>query len=176
MVPSRLQRGGLVESVRLKKAKMIRYFLMDVDGVMTDGTISLNENGEETQKFSIYDGQGVSLLHAANIGVGILSGRKIPCVIRRADDLKIRDLSLGVTDKLASYHEMAQRHGLRDEEVAYMGDDLPDLPVLMAVGFSIAPGNAVTAVLKKVDWVTKRCGGAGAVREAIDFILAAKGL
>ena len=158
----------------LEKAKKIRYLLLDVDGVMTNGTLYFDENGKEVKGFSIYDGHGINLLKDADIGVGIISGRTSPVVAWRASDLNIADVHQGVRNKLSAYEMILKKYRLKDESVAYIGDDLIDLPLLRRVGFPIAVPNAIDEVKKEVDWVTKRMGGEGAVREVIDFILSAQ--
>lgn len=158
----------------LEKAKKIKYLLLDVDGVLTNGTVFVNENGEACLGFSIYDGMGIALFKKAGFDVGFLSGRASMAVAKRASMLGVSDCYLGIADKSAIYSEILIKHGLKDCEVAYAGDDLIDLPVLRRVGFSVAVPNAVDAVLKEVDWVTERKGGEGAVRELIDAILLAR--
>ncbi len=148
--------------------------MLDVDGVMTNGLLFFDENGREIKAFSIYDGHGIVLLRAAGIGVGILSGRTSPVVTWRAKELRIEDVYQGIHEKLTSYEIILKKRELEDEEIAYIGDDLIDLPVLRKVGLSVAVANAAEAVKKEVDWVTERRGGDGAVREVIDFILSAK--
>ena len=157
-----------------KKAKEIRYLLLDVDGVMTNGMLFFDENGNELKAFSVYDGHGIVLLRTVGIGVGILSGRTSPVVTWRAKELRIEDVYQGVFDKMTAYETILKKRRLRDEEVAYIGDDLIDLPILRKVGLSIAVANAIDSVKKEVDWVTSRRGGEGAVREVIDFILSAR--
>jgi 3-deoxy-D-manno-octulosonate 8-phosphate phosphatase (KDO 8-P phosphatase) len=155
----------------IKKAKQIRYLLLDVDGVMTNGMLFFDENGNELKSFSVYDGHGIVLLRSADIRVGILSGRTSPVVTWRAKELRIEDVYQGVFDKITAYETILKKHRLQDDEVAYIGDDLIDLPILRKVGLSVAVPNAVDLVKKEVDWVTSRRGGEGAVREVIDFIL-----
>ncbi|HZR47339.1 MAG TPA: HAD hydrolase family protein, partial [Candidatus Manganitrophaceae bacterium] len=140
----------------------------------TNGTLFFDESGRELKGFSIYDGHGIVLLRTAEIGVGILSGRTSSVVSWRAKELRIEDVYQGIHDKVAAYEIILKKHQLMDEEVAYVGDDLIDLPVLRRAGLSIAVANAMDQVKKEVDWVTKRRGGEGAVREVIDFLLSAK--
>ncbi|MFQ5543781.1 MAG: KdsC family phosphatase [Nitrospiria bacterium] len=160
----------------LEKARNVRYLLLDVDGVMTNGFLFFDEEGREIKAFSIYDGLGITLLHKYHVGVGIISGRTSVNVIKRAKDLKIRDLYQGIGDKIVAYEEILNKYQLVDEDIAFIGDDLIDLPVLRRVGFSVAVANAVDRVKKEVDWVTKRSGGEGAVREVIDLILSSQGI
>ncbi|MDC4226993.1 MAG: HAD-IIIA family hydrolase [Candidatus Manganitrophus sp.] len=139
----------------------IRYLLLDVDGVMTDGTLYFDENGREIKGFSIYDGHGIRLLQRARIGVGIISGRSSAVVAWRAKELGIEDVHQGSRDKVAAYEMIKAKHRLQDEAVAFIGDDLIDLTLLRRVGFSIAVASAVDAVKQEVDWVTKKGEGRG---------------
>lgn len=166
-----MKRRPVPLSQRRQKAMRIRYLLLDVDGVMTDGILYFDENGREIKGFSIYDGHGIRLLQRARIGVGIISGRSSAVVAWRAKELGIEDVHQGSRDKEAAYEMIKAKHRLQDEAVAFIGDDLIDLTLLRRVGFSIAVASAVDAVKQEVDWVTKKRGGEGAVREVIDFIL-----
>lgn len=158
----------------LEKAKRIRYLLLDVDGVMTNGLLMFDEDGREMKAFSVHDGLGVTLFRRAGLGVGIISGRTSPVVALRAKELQIDDLIQGSRDKLLDYDEIKKKRQLDDIAVAFVGDDLIDIPLLKKVGFSIAVANAVDPVKKIVDMITERKGGEGAVREVIDFILTAQ--
>ncbi len=166
-----MKRAGATLSQRRQKAKRVRYLLLDVDGVMTDGTLYFDESGREIKGFSIYDGHGIRLLKKAQIGVGIISGRTSAVVEWRAKDLGIEDVHQGSRDKVAAYEIIRAKHRLEDEAVAFIGDDLIDIPLLRRVGFSIAVASAIDSVKREVDWVTQKKGGEGAIREVIDFIL-----
>lgn len=163
--------GLAKDGLLLEKVRLIRYLVLDVDGVLTNGQLTFDEEGREIKSFSIYDGLGIDLLQGAGIGVGIVSGRRSPIVTRRAGELRIADVFQGFKDKLGPYEEIKIKRQLDDRAVAFIGDDLIDLPLLRKVGLSVAVGNAVDAVKQAVDWVTERKGGEGAVREVIDFIL-----
>lgn len=156
------------------KAREIRAFFLDVDGVLTDGSFYLTPQGDELKRFHTHDGLGLQRLQQQGILVAIISGRHSETVAHRMRELKIQHVFQGITTKLTAYEALLQQFKLSDQAVAYMGDDLPDLPVLTRVGFSIAPANAVLPVRQKVDWVTNREGGNAAVREACEFILFAK--
>jgi 3-deoxy-D-manno-octulosonate 8-phosphate phosphatase (KDO 8-P phosphatase) len=158
-----------------ERARKIRYLLLDVDGVLTDGTVYLNKDGEDSVGFSIYDGMGIVLCRKANLQVGFLSGRDSLAVARRAADLSIEDCYLGILDKIKVYSELLIKYGLKDDEVAYVGDDIIDLPILRRVGLSVSVPNAMEVVKKEVDYVTQKKGGEGAVREFIDLLLFALG-
>jgi len=159
----------------IAKARKIRMLLLDVDGVLTDGKIYLDDHGLEMKSFDLHDGHGIKLLHKAGIQVGIISGRSSTSVNVRAKQLAIEEIHQGVADKMKVYEEILHRHQLKDEEIAYIGDDLVDLPLLRRAGLSVVVANAHDAVKRDVDWVTKRGGGSGAVREVVDYLLKAQG-
>jgi len=166
-----LPQGRLSQEEVLKKARRIRYLILDVDGVMTNGLLYFDESGREIKGFSIYDGLGIALLKEAGIGVGIISGRDSPVLRHRARELKIEDVYQGIRNKVSAYEQIALKYQLDDHMVAFVGDDLIDLPLLRRAGLSIGVANAVAAVKDVVDWVTERRGGEGAVREVADLIL-----
>lgn len=164
-----------MDNIFREKARHIRMLLMDVDGVLTDGTFERQPKGE-VKRFHSRDGIGLVLARRAGLKLGWISGRKSPAVVERARELEIGFVRLGVADKLVAYKEALAREGLTENEVAYIGDDLPDLPVLSRVGLSVAVSDAHAEVRSRVDYVTRARGGFGAVRELVDQILAAKGL
>jgi len=153
----------------------IRLLVLDVDGVMTDGRIILDSRGGETKAFDVRDGHGLKLLQRAGFLVGIITGRMSPVVDLRARELGIDLIYQGARDKLAPYREMRDRLGLKDEQVAYAGDDLVDLPLLRTVGWSITVPEAPDEVKAEVDYITRHAGGRGAVREICDLILKTTG-
>jgi 3-deoxy-D-manno-octulosonate 8-phosphate phosphatase (KDO 8-P phosphatase) len=155
-------------SVMLKKIKLL---LLDVDGVLTDGGIYYSNSGDEYKKFNIQDGYGITKLRRSGINVGIITGRISNLVARRAEELGITEIYQNLEDKLVAYDSIKKKFNLKDEDIAYIGDDEFDLPVLDLVGFSAAPMDAVPAVKKQVHYVCKRSGGDGAVREVIEMIL-----
>jgi 3-deoxy-D-manno-octulosonate 8-phosphate phosphatase (KDO 8-P phosphatase) len=156
------------------KAARIRLLLFDVDGVLTDGTLTLHADGTESKRFHIRDGAAVGWAHRAGLLVGLLSARPSAATTRRAAQLAIRILSQHRHDKLEAYERIVQRHQLTDAEVAYMGDDLLDLPVLARAGLSAAPADAPADVAARVDLVTRARGGHGAARELIELVLRAQ--
>ena len=158
----------------IEKARRIKFLLLDVDGVMTDGTIYLDADGRETKAFNIYDGSGIHLIRKAGVQVGIITGRQSPIVEHRARELQITEVHQKILDKLKVYDELLRKYGLHDSEMAYMGDDVIDLPVLERVGLSVAVPNAHPDVKNRVDWVTQKAGGYGAVRELTDLLLTAR--
>jgi len=145
-----------------------------MDGVLTDGRILLNADGSESKQFSIRDGTGIVWAHRAGLRTGILSGRQSRATTVRARQLGIAIVRQQSGDKLTVYQDLLAAEGLSHEEVAFMGDDILDLPVLSVVGLSAAPADAVPDVRSRVHWVSTRVGGDGAVREFIELILAAQ--
>lgn len=151
--------------------KNIKLVIVDVDGVLTDGAISIDSEGRETKTFHVLDGTGIAYLHRVGIKVAIISGRTCKAVIHRASELGIEDVYQGAKIKLDAYKELLQKYALRDEEVCYIGDDLIDLPILYRVGFPVAVANATPLVKQRSAYVTKAKGGCGAVREVAEKIL-----
>jgi 3-deoxy-D-manno-octulosonate 8-phosphate phosphatase (KDO 8-P phosphatase) len=154
------------------QARKIKMVLLDVDGVLTDGGLYYTADGHESKRFHAHDGYGIVRGREAGLTFGIISGRTTPIVNARARVLKIDEVIQGVDDKLAAFRSLQKRCGLADGEFAFIGDDLFDIPLLKTVGFSVAPRNALPAVKKVVDYVTRVPGGEGAVREFVDLILA----
>jgi 3-deoxy-D-manno-octulosonate 8-phosphate phosphatase (KDO 8-P phosphatase) len=157
------------------RLRRIRLLLFDVDGVLTNGTILLHPDGSESKMFHIRDGAAIVWAQRAGMQVGLLSARTSEATTRRAQQLGISIVIQGRPDKLAGYEEVRQQTGLGDDEIAYMGDDLQDLPVLRRVGFSAAPADAPSAVRAHVAWVSRTGGGQGAVREMVEHVLQAQG-
>lgn len=156
------------------KLKKIKMLIMDVDGVLTDGSIVYSSQGEEIKTFNVHDGYGIELLRLSGIHPAIITGRNSKIVETRARDLKIEDLVQGTIDKVPAAESFAKKYNLSFEEIAFIGDDLFDIPLLQKVGFSCAPKNARKEVKRIVDYVTKQEGGKGAVREVIDMIIETK--
>lgn len=159
-----------------EKIKKIRLLLLDVDGVMTDGSITIDNNGVESKSFYVRDGHGIKLLQRAGVKVGIITGRESKVVLHRAAELGIEIVYQGMKVKMDALTRILEDEKLSFEEVAYMGDDVVDLPVLKKSGFSVAVADASPHVIPHVDFVTKKRGGRGAVREVTDLILERKGL
>ncbi len=159
----------------LIRAKKIELLLLDVDGVLTDGTILYTEEGGESKAFNTQDGLGLRLLQDAGVGVGLITARLSGAVAKRAADLGFAHLYDGREDKAAAYQEVLEKTELVPAQTAYMGDDLLDLPVLLKVGCSFAPANAVPEVRQRVHYTTIHAGGSGAVREVCEMILEARG-
>jgi YrbI family 3-deoxy-D-manno-octulosonate 8-phosphate phosphatase len=154
--------------------KPIRLVATDVDGVLTDAGMYYTEFGDELKKFNTRDGMGIKLLQKAGLITAIVTQERTKLVARRADKLAIPELHQGVMDKLSCLREMAHKYGLTLKEVAYIGDDVNDLEALRSAGFSAAPADALPPILKAVQYVCRKKGGEGAVREIADLILAAQ--
>lgn len=159
----------------LERTRAIKLLLLDVDGVLTDGTLYFGNDGEAMKAFNIYDGIGIKWLQRNGIQVGIVTGRSSEIVARRTKDLGITIVVQGREDKLVAVRELAAQLKLQLNEIAYMGDDLPDLTAIFECGVGFAPANASDAILNIADWVTPARGGEGAVREVCEFILKAQG-
>lgn len=157
-----------------EKVINIKFLLLDVDGVLTDGKIIIDSFGNELKSFHIKDGHGIFLIKSAGMEVGIISGRYSRTVEHRAKELNIAEVHQGARDKVKVYEEIKAKYKLSDEAVAFMGDDLIDIPLLRKVGFSATTADAVNEVKEIADMITERKGGEGAVREVIDFILKTK--
>ncbi|HYQ81617.1 MAG TPA: HAD hydrolase family protein, partial [Anaeromyxobacteraceae bacterium] len=157
------------------RAARVRLLLLDVDGVLTDGRLWYGPEGETVKAFDVRDGHGLVMLRD-HVEVGILSGRPAGPTQSRLADLRIRHASFGNREKLPAYQSLAASLGVADEEVAFMGDDVNDLPVLRRVGLSACPADAAPEVLREARLVSRARGGRGAVRELCELILKAKGL
>src|SRR6266576_103609 len=157
------------------KAKKIQLLLLDVDGVLTDGRIIIDERGVETKQFHVRDGQGIALLLRSGIDVGFITSRSSRSVRRRAQELGVRLVRQAVKNKLQTYNEIKRARRFEDAQIAYMGDDLVDLPVLRQAGLSICVADSWPELISRVDMVTAALGGRGAVREVADFLLKAQG-
>ncbi len=153
----------------------VDLLLLDVDGVLTDGRVVIDDNGVETKAFDVTDGHGLKLLGRAGVEVGLVTGRRSRVVEHRAAELGIREVHQRVLDKLAVVREVLTRLGVPPDRVAYMGDDLVDLPVLTQFGLGITVPDAPTYVRERAHWVTGRPGGRGAVREVCEAVLRARG-
>ncbi|HYM26132.1 MAG TPA: HAD hydrolase family protein [Vicinamibacterales bacterium] len=157
------------------KAAQVSLLLFDVDGVLTDGKILVHGDGTESKRFDIRDGTALVWARRAGLTVGLLSARSSAATDQRASQLGITLVRQGVASKLDTYSEILRDLQLTDERVAYMGDDVLDLPVLLRTGLSAAPADAMEDVRSRVDWVSGRNGGDGAARELVELILRARG-
>lgn len=166
----RLNNPGLVD-----RARHIRLLVLDVDGVMTDGQLYFQADGQEIKAFSTPDGQGIKILRQAGIDVALITGRESPMVSRRATALGIEHVIQGRDDKLTVLKELLATLELDFSQVAYCGDDLPDLAPIKYAGLGISVPNAPAYIREHADWVTERSGGFGAVREICDALLELQG-
>jgi len=157
-----------------EKAARIKLFVVDVDGVMTDGRIIINDRGEETKAFDVKDGLGLKMLSRQGIDVVILTGRESGVVSHRAKELGIKSVYQGVADKRETLRRLMQKKEIDRSQVCAMGDDLPDLAMFEEAGLCIAVSDAVAEVRRHADVITRRRGGFGAVREACDWILSCR--
>ncbi|MEL6711306.1 MAG: HAD hydrolase family protein [Pseudomonadota bacterium] len=158
-----------------QKAVTITHFIFDIDGVMTDGRLFFNEQGEVVKSFHVRDGLGLQLLQRVGIRVAVISGRKSPIVTNRLNALGIHEIYQGVADKGDAYNNFKQQHQLQNQHIAYMGDDLIDLPVLCQAGLAISVADAHEQVRRQAHWCTSNPGGQGAVREACEWLLQIQG-
>ncbi len=156
------------------RAKKIKLLLLDVDGVLTDGRLYFSNQGDEFKAFSTLDGHGLKMLQKSGVKVGIITGRTSNLVAKRASDLGIKILIQGREDKWDALQEILQEHPTSLDEIAFMGDDWPDLTVMCCVGLALAPANAHFSVSERAHWLSKARGGEGAVREACDLIMTAQ--
>jgi 3-deoxy-D-manno-octulosonate 8-phosphate phosphatase (KDO 8-P phosphatase) len=158
------------------RASRIRLLLLDVDGVLTDASVAVSATaGKEAKTFSIRDGAGIVWARREGLEIGVLSGRASGATRRRAAELGIELVIEEGPDKKAAFDRLLASSGRPLDEIAYMGDDLPDLPILVRVGLAAAPADAVTEVARRVHWRSSHAGGRGAVREFIELILQARG-
>lgn len=160
----------------LAKASPVKLLLLDVDGVLTDGSLFYSSSGEEIKTFNTQDGLGLRLLQDAGIEVGIITARKSTIVQKRAEELKIRYLYQGAKNKYSAYQDILQKTGFKPFEICYMGDDWLDLVLLQRVGLAVSPANGVEEVRAAAHYITRKEGGNGAVREICNLILKSKGV
>lgn len=156
-------------------ARNIKLLICDVDGVLSDGKVYFNNQGDELKNFNIKDGLGIKLLQKSGIKVAIITGRNSKIVAHRANELGIEILYQGRSDKRETFQEIIESLNLSPEQVAHIGDDLPDLPLMKKAGLGMAVNDAHSFVKQNADWVATKNGGQGAVREAADMLLEAQG-
>jgi len=160
----------------ISKAENIRLVIFDIDGVLTNGGLQFDAEGREYKTFNSLDGHGIRMLLECGIQAAVITGRQSRMVDRRMDELGVKLVFQGYRDKRPAFVELLNRTGFEKSQIAYMGDDLPDLSIMSQVGLAIAVQNAHTYVKQQADWTTEASGGAGAAREAIDLILNAQNL
>lgn len=159
----------------MNKAASIRLVIFDVDGVLTDGSLFLGDDGQEYKAFNSRDGHGMKMLQATGVEIGIITGRTSKVVSYRMDSLGIKHVYQGQEAKLPAYEELIQRLGLSMEQVAYVGDDVVDLPIMLRTGFAIAVQDAHPLVKQHSHWITPNCGGRAAARDVCELIMQAQG-
>ena len=163
-----------------KRAAQVEVLLMDVDGTMTDGSVTLLSQNEEIaleiKTFDAHDGQGLTLAHTAGLRTGCITGRQSSALLRRANEMNMEFIYMKQPLKLPAYEEIIRKTGVSEAAVAYIGDDLPDLPVMHRAGLAVAVRNAVPEVKKAAHYTTKALAGHGAIRETIELILKSKGI
>jgi 3-deoxy-D-manno-octulosonate 8-phosphate phosphatase (KDO 8-P phosphatase) len=158
-----------------ENAARVTLLLLDVDGVLTDGRIVYDADGREIKAFYVRDGHGIKMVQQAGVEVGIITGRQSAIVEHRARELGITLVRQNVGDKMAAWRDVVREKGLSPPQTAYVGDDILDVPLMRAVGFAAAVGDAEPCVIDAADYVAARPGGGGAVREITDFLLHARG-
>ena len=163
-----------------RRAAKIRLLLMDVDGTMTDGSVTLlsqtNGTALEIKTFDAHDGQGLTLAQTAGLRTGCITGRESAALLRRAHEMKMEFIYMKQAVKMPAYEEILRKAEVPDSAVAFIGDDLPDLPLMHRTGLAIAVGNAVPEVKQAAHYTTKALAGHGAVREAVELVLKSKGI
>ena len=157
-----------------KLAKNVKLLILDVDGVLTDNGLYLDDKGIESKRFNVVDGMGIWLAHKAGIKVALISGRPSKATQFRASQLRIKHVYLGQPDKIKAYRRLRTNLKLKDDQIAYMGDDILDVPLLKQVGLPICVRNANPKVKRFARLVTKAKGGDGAVREVVEMLLKAR--
>ena len=168
------KRSLIPEELQARTAK-VKLLIMDVDGVLTDGRIFIRDNGEEIKSFHTLDGHGLKMLHAAGVRTAIITGRDAPSVAVRVQQLGINYYFKGISDKLAAYGELLAQAGVAEDECAYIGDDVVDLPVMLRCGLSAAVPEAHWLVRKHAGYITQSGAGCGAVRELCELVMQAQG-
>lgn len=164
-----------VDADVVRRAKAVRLLLLDVDGVLTDGGLRYDDGGGEAKTFNVLDGHGLKLLQGQGVPVGIVTSRQSPLVQRRARELGLTHLRQGCGDKRTALEALLAETRLGADAVAFVGDDVIDLPAMRRVGLAVAVANAHPEVRARAHWTTQKAGGHGAVREVCDLLLAAQG-
>ena len=158
-----------------RRASHIKLLLMDCDGVLTDGRLWLTEDGNEQKSFNTHDGLGLTLFHRGGLKSGIITGRSSKAVTRRAQELGVEFVRQGEPDKVAAFEQLLKVAGVTEDEVAFVGDDLPDIPIMKRAELAVAVADAVEETRSVAHYVTRAAGGRGAVREVVELILKSQG-
>lgn len=169
------ERFNTASAPLLAKASQVRLMIFDVDGVLTDGGLYYGADGEPIKRFNALDGHGIKMLQQYGIATAIITARKSPIVLRRAQDLGISHVFQGVHDKRSAFMQLLELAAVSADACGYLGDDIIDLPVISRVGFTASVANGHHAVKARVDYITEASGGNGAAREVCDLILFAQG-
>lgn len=164
-----------LKPAQLDKIKQLKLLILDVDGVLTDGRLFFDEHGKEYKCFHARDGHGIKLLQQSGVEVAVISGRKSQSVAIRMQSLGVEHVYQGHENKRAAFAELLQNLNLQPEQVAHVGDDVLDLPIMLQAGFAVAVFDANFAVKQRADWCTQSPGGLGAVREVCDLIMQVQG-
>jgi 3-deoxy-D-manno-octulosonate 8-phosphate phosphatase (KDO 8-P phosphatase) len=163
-----------------KRAAQVKVLLMDVDGTMTDGSVTLLSQSDgsalEIKSFDAHDGQGLTLAHTAGLRTGCITGRESSALLRRAHEMKVEFIYMKQPLKMPAYEDILRIASMSDAAVAYIGDDLPDIPLMRRAGLAVAVGDAVPEVKDAAHYVTKAVAGRGAIREAVELVLKSKGV
>ena len=155
----------------MEKAKKIKLLILDVDGTMTNGVLYYSSAGHEMRGFHVHDGLGIKLLRKSGVTVAVISAKKSDIISKRMNELQLEHVYLGYENKLPAYEEIKKSLGLDDSQIAYMGDDLPDLPLLMNAGLAITVPSSAEIMQQHADYICQKKAGKGAVREACEFIM-----
>jgi 3-deoxy-D-manno-octulosonate 8-phosphate phosphatase (KDO 8-P phosphatase) len=176
----KLAKTAKISAALKTRAARIKVLLMDVDGTMTDGGVILLSQPDgsalELKTFDAHDGQGLTLAHTAGVRTGCITGRESAALLRRANEMKMEFIYMKQPVKIPAYEEILRKARVSEAEVAYVGDDLPDLPVMRRVGLAIAVGDAVPEVKEAAHFTTTSAAGRGAIRDAVELILKSKGI
>ncbi len=165
----------IISDALAAKAAKIKLLILDVDGVMTDNRLTYSDDGMESKSFYTRDGHGMVMLQKSDVEIGIITGRKSQLVTNRMRDLKVKHVFQGVPDKLPTFLQLVEDLNLNLDEIAYVGDDILDLPILLRVGLSITPADGDVEVKSRVDYISKYDGGRGCVREVCEIIMRTQG-
>lgn len=175
-----MRNNSIISPTLKRRAAQIKVLLMDVDGTMTDGGVTLlsqtDEIALEIKTFDAHDGQGLTLAHTAGLRTGCITGRQSSALLRRAREMNMEFVYMKQALKTPAYEEILRKTGVPESEVAYVGDDLPDLPVMRRAGLAVAVGDAVAEVKRAAHYITKAPAGHGAIRETVELILKSKGI
>lgn len=175
-----MSRSSKLSAALKKRASSIKVLLMDVDGTMTDGSVTLLSQNDgtalEIKTFDAHDGQGLTLAQTAGLRTGCITGRESAALLRRAHEMKMEFIYMKQPLKMPAYEDILRKAGVKDAEVAFIGDDLPDIPLLLRAGLAVAVGDAVSEVKKIAHYTTSANAGHGAVREVVEVILKSKGI